>query len=818
MTRSLLILALCAWPAAAQDEPPPSPVPAETLVGDVFDVRVDVETGRLALLDDEGGTIVEFPLGAVIRPSRPALRFMARVDGVETLAIADDPATGVSPGIAAALFHLSSAGSEAEVGVGVRAGPFGPVFSYGFAADVFRGLTHRTETRDVDGRPVTVGRDAAGRPVTVAGERIEEAVAVAAPGRIRLLIDERFSELSLGTFRLRGALAVTDSGEDDGIRLRVIADGVEIGGAVAGGRGEDPRAFDVALKDARELVLDLSPAGDGLISPTAALLDATFVGPGDAELRLTDLLLDDRAGLDLLVDASGGLTAAGGVRPLAPEPDPRRDAIGAIDATASEFASVSPGPLLLPFETGGGWFVGVGLGWLPDATRFAASRGGVSLSLPTMQLGVPPDEMEEGEEPERIRVLVAVVAARTLPELYARYRSTLIATGGSATRRAVGSLTVPEWWRHPLLFCSKPPGRGRFGRFDVHEVEKRVAEIESRLGLDDFTVVIDGPWNSRVGDPRPAEEFSRLRGLAAAQHVKGRHVLLRWPLLAAEPGSLADVIGVQRDGRIDSAARKKMTAFFHEVVRACLVDGLHSLGADGLVFSGVADLVDPTRSAVTGFAAAGTGLRELGTVLRSLKKEVDRRELDSLLAAPCALPQLVTEYGAILFSPGTSDAATRDDRLERIVAVIPDQPILSGPLDAAPQEIIEWAARMVAIGVPSIGSRALSALDDEQARSLGAFFRLATARPLGIPERVGAGWRMAYDGRVLAETLEARAGVAVFPERAVALLALTRAGDVRLPFDPVDLVDAEEASIEFEEGAAVLRGGRPGVIYRFRTE
>ncbi len=815
-----LLLAVAAQDAAAPANGPAEATPTDVRLDGVdlegLEVRLDLERGRIRFVDPAGEELVAFPVGANVRPSRPARRFVFAKDRVETLA--GDDAAGDA--VVAALLRLPRLGAEAEtpVTVGVRAGPFGPLVTYSFPRRTFRGIAHRTSFAG-DGRAPTVGREPGGRPVRVAGARAEDAVAVDAPARIRLLVGERFTPHPLGALRLRGAFGVDDaSGEAAAAAFSVLVDGVDVGRVGEVRRGEPAQPFDVPLRDGREVTFAFDPGRETWETAIAVLVDARFEGPDGFELRIADVLHADRAGVELLVDGDGGF---GGASLLAgaPEPDPERAGVSWIDASRTDGASVAPGPLLLPFEAAGGWLVGVGPVFLPDATRLGSDGAGVVVQVPTPLLASEPAENLEEEDLERLRLMVAVVAARSMDELYARYRSTLIAAGGSATRRVVGSLTVPSWWRDPLVYCGPPPGRGRFGRFDVHEIEKRVADVEERLGLRRFTVVVDGEWASRPGDPRPSDDFARLKVLTAAQHVKGRHVLLRWPLFAAAPGSLADVIGAQAGGRLALDRRKKVVAFLHEVVRACFGDGLHSLGADGFLLVGTASLGDPTRDANATEVAAGVGWRALATTLRWLREEVDRRELnDTLLAAPSAVPQLVLDQGAVVFDPATADPRTREERLERLVAVLPDLPILMRPLDEAPEAVLDWAARSVAIGVPAVGSRTLARLDADDARALGAILRLAAERPLGIPVRDGEEWRMEYDERVLARTLAGRTGVAVFPERGVALVALTRDGDARLPFQPVS-IDAEDgASIEFVDGGVVLRGGRAGTVYRLRTE
>ncbi|MBI4880716.1 MAG: hypothetical protein HY812_13815 [Planctomycetes bacterium] len=760
--RLLLLLAGQAGEPASIPVEPVRPV----LVGQEIDTALDLDAGRLELLTKEGRSLAVLPVG---------------------------------------------------LAVGVRAGPFGPILIYGIPYGAFSRLEACCALEGAAPAGPYFGRSAAGLPLRAGGREFSAGVSLRAPGWIVIGTTRLFGAAAAPPHSLRGLFAVDEaSPEGAAAALTIHADGVQLYASPSLPRGAEPAAFAVALPlECRELSLRV----EGDAGAIADLLDAAFLGAAGATVAALDLLREDEPGIDLAAGLPAGGLAAQGLVPLPPEPDPLGGSVAVVDVERGPRRSFLPPPLLLPFRSPSGDIIGVGLGQVPGATRFAVEAGRITLNVPALALGRGRDGQEEAEE-EQLRLFVTVVAGRTLEEVAERYRLTLAASGASPALRAASSITVPAWWRRPLLFARQPAGSGPFARYDAFAVERNVREVEERLGLDDFTLVIDGKWNRFLGDPAPARDFAKLRTVIAAQHVKGRRVLLRWNLFALEPAALAAAIGVAGSGVADASSRR-FRPYVHEVVRSCLIDELHSLGADGFVFDGLDLVGDPSRLPGPSSPPAGMGLAQIALALAEYRREAESLcgPGEKLLLSPCALPQCVADQGGILFDGSGVDLETREARARFLAALFPDLPIFSAPPEGGAEDALCWAARCVAIGVPAVGSRTLALLDDEQARALGAVLSLACLRPLGAPRMLADGrWWMGCDGRCYAETLPGDAGVAVYPERGAAALALIAGGDAALPFTPTRLEDGGAARVEISGAGALLRNGVTGRVYRFRLD
>lgn len=805
----LLPSVLCAVAMACDDgvpTPPPPPVPWPVIVGDGFRAAVDLGGGVIEVSLPSLAAPVRIPLGVAVHPDAADRRY--RVDpAVEPALLPSAVMEDGRPLLDAALMHLRVDGLDAAVSVGVRALPHGLLLVYGLPRAVLAEVSTVAAAGGGVGR-AWFDRTPAGRPLVIAGVSEPGGIGLACPARLALPIDGLGRGL-LG-LRLRGSIAVDDeSPEDAAVRVRIRAGGDDLYDSGPLLRGAAPQPLDVALPETAELWLVAEPVGDGPATAVLDLLDLHFHGAGST-LPIAPRLRLRAPGIDLMVDADGRGIGAENLVALPAEPIAGLSG-GAIDQNSPYAGLLRPPPLLLPFAVGEGNHLGVGLCYLPDATRFAFESGQVTLAVPPALLARVLDE----DDPLRIAVVLLFADSRT--QLFQRYRAALVSVGACVDVRDTGGLTLPDWWREPLIFAEAPPGQGRFARFDRFEVDKIIALAETELGLDRFTVVIDGPWSSLPGSPAPNEAFAGLRSLIADQHVRGRHILLGWDLTAAAEGSFADIARVATGGAIDATDERRYRGFASELARRCLSEQLDALGADGFVLRGLERLRDPTATVGYAMPARGTGLRELELLLRGLQEGVSVMRPDALLLAPTAAPQLMAHLGgALLPARGYSHAALLK-RSDELIATTPDLPLFFGPRDLADGELLRVAARSVAGGVPSIGSQALLALDATQRRALAAILSLAGSRRLGLPQVLADGRvRLGVDERVFAESLAEDRGVVVYPSRDEAHLAVVDDAAVDLPFVPTAVLEGHGAEIELVAAGARLVGAQPGLVYRFR--
>ncbi|MFH0946523.1 MAG: hypothetical protein V2A76_15110 [Planctomycetota bacterium] len=792
----------------------PGDPPVAAIKGELFTTVVDTETGRIAVELKGGERIAEFPVGLGVRPS-PAPRLFKTIEAGGSRLIRGDSADDEPGDVLAALLDLKASGIDAPVTLAVRSGPYGPVLIYGIPAPALAGLAPPSGNGAPPNGSYRIGHSLQGLPFRMGGRPLpRDGICLSVPGRVLLRLRNEPEGDPVRSLRLRGSLALGDeSPEEFEATLEVRCGGVSIYRSPPVRRGADPIQLDVPLADAGDLELVASGAPEGAPGSAAlGLRGFSLHGANRSVESVAERLLLSEPGLDLLAGGSGEASLLHGLEVLPPEPGPGRDGVAVVDLGNCGELSFRPAPLLLPLTTPSGWLMGIGLAYVPDASRFGLELDRVTLNLPSASIRLAEDE--------QARLVLAIVLGRTREELAERYLETLANTGSAATGGGLAGLKAPRWWSRPLLLAQPPAGGGRFSPYDTVEVAQRARELEQRFGVDRFTLVLDGPWSERPGDPAPSESFERLRTLIAAEHVKGRKVLLRWDPCAAGPGSLADIVGVVVGGRIDATLGKKYRAYVHEVVRACISDQFHSLNADGLLFRGDHLVRSPDGRAPGPGRDEGIGFRELGTVLETYSLELQQVDPEALLLTAAAVPQFATSPDGILLPVSGSTPADReawDARAALLAALMPELPIYCGPGDGTFAEKLSWAVRSAVIGVPAVHSVDLKTFDEGQARTLGAVLRLAAERQLGRPERLPDGRiRTVIDGRVLAETLEEESGLVVYPVREEAALVLVReVTEISLPFVPSRQQGNEPVEIVATGERTVLRGARVGVIYRF---
>lgn len=798
----------------------PGDPPVAAIEGELFTTIVDTEAGRVAVELKGGERIVEFPVGLGVRPSLSPRRFETiAADGSRLIR---SNSTDDEPGeVLAALLDLQAPGIAAPVTLAIRSGPYGPILIYGIPAPAFAGLEPPSGNSTPTSGWYRLGHSLQGLPFRMAGRPLpQDGICLSVPGRAALLLrdgagGEPLSE-PVRALRLKGSVALGDrSPEEFAATLEIRCGGASIYRSPPVRQGSAPIRFDVPLAGAGALEFVATAESESEAAPGSAalgLMELSLHGANRSVESVAERLLLAEQGLDLLVGGSGEGLLPGGLQILPPEPGPGRDGVAVVDLEGCDELSFRPAPLLLPLATPSGWLIGIGLAYVPDASRFGLELDRVTLNLQTSSLRLAEDE--------QVRLLLVVVLGRSREQLTARYLETLAATGAAARSGGLAGLKAPRWWSRPQLLAQPPSGSGRFSQYDTVEVAQRAGELEQRFGVDRFTLVLDGPWNERSGDPDPSESFQRLRTLIASEHVKGRKVLLRWDPSAGALGSLADSAGVIAGGRVDATVGRKYRAYVREVVRACISDQFYSLNADGLLLRGD-HLVRPLASRLPGKSFdEGVGFRELGSVLRTYALELEQIDPEAMLLTAAALPQFATSQDGILLQvSGTNqeDRQAWDARAALLDALMPDVPIFCGPGDGTVLEKLRWAVRSVVIGVPAVRSVDLAEFDEQQARTLGAVFKLASERQLGRPERLRDGRiRTVIDGRVLAETLAEESGLIVYPVREEAKLVLVReVTEITLPFVPLAQTGGELVEIDSVGERTVLRGARVGVIYRF---
>jgi hypothetical protein len=141
------------------------------------------------------------------------------------------------------------------------------------------------------------------------------------------------------------------------------------------------------------------------------------------------------------------------------------------------------------------------------------------------------------------------------------------------------------WWHRLPVFCgwaeqtveSVPAGQAPNKLATQENYEKWIAILEQR-GLPFGTIVIDDKWQKGYGSFEvDIEKWPDLKGFVAAQHAKGRHVLLWVPL--AHPDGLPESLCIMAGGKCRGADVGKPE--YEAYLRARIRHLVEEIGVDG---------------------------------------------------------------------------------------------------------------------------------------------------------------------------------------------------------------------------------------------
>jgi hypothetical protein len=237
----------------------------------------------------------------------------------------------------------------------------------------------------------------------------------------------------------------------------------------------------------------------------------------------------------------------------------------------------SPPPLFLAFHLNKTW-TGVGIGTRPGdylfpALEYSGSRyAGASFYVD--YLGYKAIDGEFASP-----VLSLTFAYDPLDAL-ASYTAWLDKSGFSTPATAHDAR-----WHHLPIFCgwaeqtvnSAPFGEAPNKLATQANYEKWIAVLEQR-GIPFGTVVIDDKWQAGYGNFEPdTQKWPDLKGFVAAQHAKGRHVMLWVPV--AQPDGLPESLCIMVEGKCRGAdvGKPEYEAYLRPRIRHLVQD----IGVDG---------------------------------------------------------------------------------------------------------------------------------------------------------------------------------------------------------------------------------------------
>lgn len=242
----------------------------------------------------------------------------------------------------------------------------------------------------------------------------------------------------------------------------------------------------------------------------------------------------------------------------------------------------SPPPLMLAFHRSGEW-ASVGIGARPGEYRFPALEYSGSRYAGAAwwvdYLGY--QTVEKAPDGEFRTPVAAVHFAYSALDALERYTHWI---------RQSGFGTAPSYpdvrWHHLPVFCgwaeqtarAVPLGRAPNAESTQKNYEEWVSELERR-GLPVGTIVIDDKWQKGYGSfDIDQEKWPDLKGFVAAQHARGRHVLLWVPV--AHWDGLPDALCVH-DGHGKCIAPDLGSPAYEAFLRERIRHLVQDVGVDG---------------------------------------------------------------------------------------------------------------------------------------------------------------------------------------------------------------------------------------------
>jgi len=283
----------------------------------------------------------------------------------------------------------------------------------------------------------------------------------------------------------------------------------------------------------------------------------------------------------------------------------------------------APPPLFLAFHLNNTW-TGIGIGAKPGdyqfpALEYSGSRyAGASFYVDYMGYRAVDGEFASP-------VLTLNMAYSPLDAL--RHFTAWLTSSGFATN----PVTKDIYWHHLPIFCgwaeqtveSVPQGGSANKLSTQANYEKWLATLDER-GLPIGTVVIDDKWQQGYGSfDVDQQKWPDMKGFIAAQHAKGRHVLLWVPV--ADTDGLPPSLCVNYQGKcvIADVGKPEYEAFLRPRIRHLVQD----LGVDGFKEDWVRSPAAPGLP-LTGPATGIEFVRRFQSILYS---ETHKRKTDAMV-------------------------------------------------------------------------------------------------------------------------------------------------------------------------------------------
>lgn len=400
---------------------------------------------------------------------------------------------------------------------------------------------------------------------------------------------------------------------------------------------------------------------------------------------------------------------------------------------------------------------------------------------------------------------------------------------------------IPGWWKKPLVctygdqimeihYNQFETDDWDDPRFNTNWFENWLEEAERRLGLTDFTIILDVFWQYRFSaDPSPdPSRFPDLRHIIDKCHKRGHHVLLWYaPFidkldLGFEPASKRFGIVSDTQTGFDNTFMLDFTHPNAQAYLAYLAKRLFGseegeLNADGLKMDFLCFIRNP-KDATYSSADKGMGIKEQFLFYQTFMSEATRVKKDVLLDASVCDPRFeeivsMNRLHDIHYFWWERELRARISSLAAPgILIDSDGAIMTS--DWVEQSYID----AVLYGTPSLyyvrkfhdGIRP----SDEKMNSLGKLFSLSSLKPDGKPVFKSFGnWQLVNNQKIMGETINGRT-ILIFDGKGNGYLFTWDNEFKSIPHYGRVVMKVEPPVDDFQTNPESISGNwKPGIVY-----
>lgn len=350
---------------------------------------------------------------------------------------------------------------------------------------------------------------------------------------------------------------------------------------------------------------------------------------------------------------------------------------------------------------------------------------------------------------------------------------------------------IPAWWKKPsvvtygdqmmeLQYNWYSDDDWGSPAFTTEWLDMWLARAEEKLGLNDFTIVIDAFWQYRYSAEARVDEsrFKDLRGFIDKCHQKGHRVLLWSAPLIDNPANgfdtLAQKCGVLSSDRLSGGivdgkyyidfTSDNIAEYFSELSRLFFSSDPDALDCDGLKMDFLANLRNPAGDVHYQNPENGIGIKEMYRFYNEFQKAAQKVKADVLLNGSACDPRFESVMAMNRLHDIQNVYEERELRAKVSAMACPHLLIDSDGAIMLSEWVKETYISAVVYSTPSLYYVNMFhdgvAFNEKDMRSLGALLDLSGKKTDGAAIcRQNGNWQLVNNGRVTAECFD---GTTVF--------------------------------------------------------